>query len=253
MSHEQIQKPEFHSDFATNYPFPKDQAVTQYRLAETFNTDFPDSARALEHNLETLNALEGVAFSRIETQDNPTPRREEFRYDAEGLLPLQTVAMIGGIYALTGAETIKEDMVSNGKALELIRRGSYNGSDVYFAERTHLDKDEVTGAMSKSAVTVSVIAEEAAQAMIKAPYSHQWEEFQQIAGKPIYNHEREGITQENYVQVAREIAMKKAAKQAKVDQDAAAINDLEKQFKPARHKRAAKFAANLLKKRRNRI
>lgn len=90
----------------------------------------------LEANLEKVERYTHTGGSAALAIRVPSPDETKgsvpYVVKGAGELPLETVALLGGLYALTGAEIVTES--DEGKRHSVIRKGQYGGQPVYFRE-----------------------------------------------------------------------------------------------------------------------
>lgn len=128
---------EIASQFPATYPLPENQAEYEKQLIKSFRSDFPEASWMLDSNLGYLEQHTHTKGSAALALRVPGPTEAEgsapYIIKGVGELPLETVAMLGGLYALTGAEISNEDTTEN--VHQVIRKGQYRGKPIYFTER----------------------------------------------------------------------------------------------------------------------
>jgi hypothetical protein len=155
------------SPFPARYALPDDQIAQAIEFVDSMAKYFPSSSDGLEWNLSRLRP-KPTEKARVAMKHSFSVEGEEFTQDGD--LPIDSVAMVGGLYALTGAETVYGYRIprSGGITTNTVRKGTYNNQDVYFSESIHTSL--VRGSEpSKSSMTVWILGTEQAKRLLERP------------------------------------------------------------------------------------
>jgi hypothetical protein len=240
------------SYFPEVYPKHDDESGFVETFRESIANQFPDAslATAVEYNLDNLQSHSGVTRVALGV---PYSTRGE-HCDENGDLSLQATAMAGGLYALTSADVIPEATQVKGqgkKTLSILRKGSYEGEDVYFRERNVFIDDEA-GDLHRSSVMIEIIPEETAQYIMDQPTTEQWTAFKEKVGYIPADVHLGNITKDTIDTVANQYADEAAAARALQDQldaekrDAPADTNRTQETRGKRKTRLGRFAGKLL-------
>ncbi len=238
MSHELISQLQASYEFPEQYPpAPADQVEAETVLRQSIEAQFPDSVSVLDRTVHTLDWYVGHKES-FGSGGLDTGAGIADEVGLEDEMPIETVAVVGGIYGLTGASIVRVDRKNNGNLTEVIRKGTYKGEDVYFGEY-------YTSTDDKPKFSWALHGKKVAQDILNRPDEGQRAEFEQIAGQPFPPEQLPpvNITKDNYVERANEIAGKKAAEQANHDQAAADQQHHERRLSMQSAKKVAQVLA----------
>jgi hypothetical protein len=135
---EKIKKPS-NDIFPQAYTLPENPVEYLKQLHATIQEEFPDHFRAFKADIDLLDQ-----FSQDESRGStelcmriPKNRQDESgdTLTVLGEVPLETVGIMGGIYALTGAEVVKDEVRDSAPFYrKILRKGEYKGKTVYFQE-----------------------------------------------------------------------------------------------------------------------
>ncbi len=226
MAHESINHQNQTYEFADSYPLPDNPEVSKADLRHNIEDQFPGMGRVLDVNLHLMRrSQDGEVTAATLWLRDPRSKSDVAGdwHTIAGEPPLETLAVMGGIYSLSGATIARVDLVDNGHTQLVTRTGSYAGEPVYFQESLYASGFPGTPRAGKTGLTWSVLSEDTARRALRAPTSEQWKTFKKLVGfLPAPGEFDFEITMDNCLEVAKDLAEQQASELAAKDQDEAA-------------------------------